>query len=120
VTCLQGASAVERILEQHAVDQRVLVVWEPVLPTDWFGPSTFTLKRVPDARVEQYWDPGRLLSKAMGEHDRPSVVWDWVGVYSRDAVWEAAPPKPMFQDAPVVRVVEGFTRALEQAARTGR
>jgi hypothetical protein len=104
------------VLQQHR-DQKVqlFVVWEPVLATDWGAPSTAIMRRVSDARVQQYWDKGRLLSKAIGEHDKDSAVWDWVGVYSADAAWEGAPPKPLFADGPVIDVVPAFTKALESA-----
>jgi hypothetical protein len=51
----------------------------------------------------------------MREHDTDSAVWDWVGVYSADASWEGAPPKPLFADGPVIDVVPAFTKALESA-----
>jgi hypothetical protein len=93
------------------------VVWEPVLPTDWMAPSTATLRRVPDIRAQQYWDNGRLLSKAMGEQDKSSIVWDSVAVYPRGLIWgEGAPPQALFEQGPVVRIVPAFTAALEQAA----
>ena len=117
--CLQGASAVQHVLEGHRSDNlRIFVVWEPILPTDWSSPSTFTMRRVSDRRVHQYWDKGHLLSKAMGEHDRSSIVWDWVGIYSGEAVWAEQPPKPIFDDGPVVHVVAAFTTALGRAAPT--
>jgi hypothetical protein len=113
---LQGASAIEQVLKQRPAEKlRVLVVWEPVIAMDWSAPSTANLKRVLDLRVQQYWDPDRLLSKAMGEHDKASIVWDWIGVYSKDTVWEGAPPNPEFHDGPVVRVIPGFMNALELA-----
>ena len=99
---------------------RTFVVWEPVLPTDWFSPSTGTLKRISDARTQQYWDRGRLVSKSMGEHDQSSAVWDWVGVYSPEAEWEGAPPKPVFGDGPVVDVLPAFTNALQTVAASVR
>ena len=88
------------------------MVWEPVLPTDWAAPSTATLARTKDLRARQYWDKGRLLSKAMGEKDKDSIVWDYVAVYPRGALWQDAPPKPVYEDGPVVRVVPGMLEAL--------
>jgi hypothetical protein len=100
-------------LEGHREGKlRVFVVWEPVLPTDWASPSTFTMKRMADSRVQQYWDKPRVLSRAMGEHDRDSIVWDWVGVYSPEAEWNGSPPKPVFDNGPIVDVLPAFTRAL--------
>ncbi len=95
---------------------RVFVVWEPVLPTDWIAPSTASLARVPDSRVQQYWDEGRLLSKAMGEKDNSSIVWDSVAVYAPGALWNGTPPKPFYEDGPVVRVISALTQALERAS----
>ena len=95
---------------------RVFVVWEPVLPIDWFAPSTTTLGRISDSRVRQYWDKPRLLSKAMGEKDDDSIVWDVVAVYKRGQVWgEGAPPEPLFLEGTVVDVVSGFKGALTHA-----
>ena len=94
---------------------RVFVVWEPVLPTDWLAPSTASLARVPDSRVQQYWDRGRLLSKSMGEKDKSSIVWDYVAVYAPGTLWNATAPQPFYQDGPVVQVVSALTQALQRA-----
>jgi len=104
-------------VEQSGKPVRVFVVWEPVLATDWMAPSTATLRRVPDSRAQQYWDRGRLLSKAMGERDKSSIVWDRVAVYPPGFIWsEGAPPQASFEEGPVVRVLPAFAAALEQAA----
>lgn len=111
----------EQVLEQRRGEKlRVFVVWEPVLPTDWLvpRPTTGTMRRISDLRVHQYWDRGRLLSKAMGGPDRRSVVWDWVGVYLPEAVWESGPPKPKFAAGPVVRVIPAFADAVAKAVET--
>src|SRR5688572_24001977 len=94
---------------------RVLVVWEPVISTDLAPPTTGILSRVSDRRAQQYWDRDRLLSKAMGEKDESSIVWDIALVYPPNTRWEERPPAPLFKDRPVVRVVAGITQALEQA-----
>jgi len=112
---LRGASAIEKLLDEHAGSEiRVLVVWEPVLPTDIRAPSTWTLGRIPDARVIQDWDKDRLLSQAMGEHDRRSLVWDYIGIYEPGTMWETGPPKPVFEGRPVVRVIGDARKALER------
>jgi hypothetical protein len=66
---------------------RAFAVWEPVLPTDWASPSTTALRRISDSRASQFWDRGRLISRSMGEHDRRSVVWDYIAVYPAGAIW---------------------------------
>lgn len=94
----------------------MFVVWEPVLATDWRAPSTPTLRRISDGRARQYWDNGRLLSKALGETGKKSIVWDQVIVYSRGVIWsEAAPPKAVVRVGPVVDVVDQFVEGLHQA-----
>jgi hypothetical protein len=94
---------------------RVFVIWEPVLPTDWSSPSTAALRRVSDARATQFWDKGRLISRSMGEHDRRSVVWDYIAVYRPGEVWEDRPPEALYHGGPVVRVTEPARAALGRA-----
>jgi len=94
---------------------RVFVVWEPVLPTDWTSPSTPTLRRIADSRVAQFWDKGRLISRSMGEHDRRSVVWDFIAVYGPGAVWNAHSPQAIYQGGPIVLVIQPARTALAQA-----
>jgi hypothetical protein len=49
---LAGASATGQLLREiNSQDVRVFVIWEPVLPTDFVGPSTAALARIPDARA---------------------------------------------------------------------
>ena len=111
---MRGASALESLLETQKDPQlSVFVVWEPVLATDLGAPSTITLRRIHDARVKQYWDRERVLSHAMGEHDRPSVVWDYIAVYKPEQPWTNAPPQPEFHGRPVVRAIEGTRKVLE-------
>ena len=94
---------------------RVLVVWEPVLPTDWGAPSTSSLKRIGDPRAIQYWDKGRLISHLLGEHDRGSIVWDQVAVFPAGTFWNEHPPQPLWEDGPVVRVTGPLHSAVARA-----
>ena len=111
---MRGASALESLLETQADPHlRVFVIWEPVLATDLSAPSTIALRRLHDPRVKQYWDPNRVLSHAMGEYDRPSVVWDYIAVYKPEQIWTDVPPQPEFKGRPVVRFIEGTWKALE-------
>ena len=118
---MRGASALESLLEtQKDSHLRVFVVWEPVLATDLSAPSTVTLRRIHDSRVKQYWDRNRVLSHAMGEHDRPSVVWDFIAVYRPEQLWTGGPPpEPEFKGNPVVRAIDGTRNAL-QAISSGK
>jgi len=111
---VRGASALQSLLDTQTDAQlRVFVVWEPVLATDLSAPSTVTLRRIHDMRVKQYWDRNRVLSHAMGEHDRPSVVWDYIAVYKPEQFWTDAPPQPDFKGRPVVRFIDGTREALQ-------
>lgn len=120
--CLQGASAAERILKQFAGRPlRVFVVWEPVLPTDWAPPSTATMGRITDSRVSQFWDKHRLISHLLGEHDRRSIVWDFIAVYPAGPAWKMRPPPALFTGGPVVRAAERAPAAISQAlAESGK
>jgi hypothetical protein len=91
---------------------RAFVVWEPVLWTDWSSPSTATLKRISDIHGAQFWDKDRLISRLLGEHDRRSVVWDFIAVYPPGAVWQDRPPQPVYRGGPVVHVSEEARAAL--------
>lgn len=94
---------------------RAFVVWEPVLATDRRPPSAGALGRIRDPRARQFWDKERLISHSMGEHNRRSVVWDYIGIYPPGAVWTERPPEPLYHGRPVVEVIESARGALAQA-----
>lgn len=94
---------------------RAFVVWEPVLPTDWSSPSIAPRSRLSDVRVTQFWDQGRVISHLMGEHDRRSVVWDYIAVYPAGAIWENLPPSSLYHGNPVVQVTDAARAAMTQA-----
>lgn len=87
----------------------MLVVWEPVIPTDWAPPTSGVLARIPDARAAQYWDHDRLLSQkvlAAGVKDvEGPVVWDAVGLFAPGVRWEGLFPQPEFSGGPVANVI---------------
>jgi hypothetical protein len=49
----------------------------------------------------------------MGEHDRPSVVWDYIAVFKPKQIWTESPPQPEFTGRPVVRFIDGTRKALD-------
>jgi len=94
---------------------RVFVVWEPILPTDWSPPTTFALGRIPDQRVQQYWDPDHLIAKRLAADRRApqpaedcceqrGILWDLVAVYPRGATWNDRLPTAVLFNGPVVDV----------------
>ncbi len=121
---MQGASATEHVLDEFAGKPvRAFVIWEPVLLTDWSSPSAATLRRLSDPRVAQFWDKGRLISRLMGEHDRRSIVWDFISVYPAGVLWEDRPPEALYAGGPVVKVAglarAALARALERQPPQG-
>ena len=111
---MQGASATEQLLgEINSKSVQAFVIWEPVLPTDLVPPSTAALARIPDVRAAQYWDRKRELSHLLGEHNRPTVVWDYIAVYAPGTLWQDAPPKPVYSDSPVRDVINGAKESIQ-------
>ena len=53
----------------------------------------------------------------MGEHDRGSIVWDYIAIYPPGAGWEDAPPQPLYSGRPVTKVKEAACAALAKALR---
>jgi hypothetical protein len=83
-----------------------------------------TLRRISDLRASQYWDEKHLVSRLLGEHDRSSVVWDYVAVYEPGKLWVDTPPEPVFSGNPVVRAIgrtrEEIGKQLELIQTSGR
>jgi hypothetical protein len=101
----------------HAPKLQVFAIWEPVLPTDFRAPSTSALNRLRDPRAAQFWDKDRLVSKAMGERDRQTIVWDRVVVYEPGKVWQDSPPEALFNGGTVVHVISNLEQTLKRFAR---
>lgn len=105
---------------------RVLVVWEPVLPTDWAPPTTGALSTLDDPRAIQYWDPERALSadivRAVRQHPEryadwgslgaETIIWDTVGLFPPGVRWSADIPVPTFHGEPVVQSVDELKSRL--------
>jgi hypothetical protein len=101
---------------------RVFVVWEPMLPTDWYRPTRPTLKRVSDQRAVQFWDESHLIATQMKQqlqqlHGKdPSCcedrghLWDMAAVYPAGVKWREA--APVFDDGPVYRIAPTLDQKL--------
>ena len=80
---------------------RVLVVWEPMLPTDWMRPRGMVQRRVSDVRVVQFWDKEHLVAKELKQQfpssqtlccQRHGILWDFATVYPPSVEWNTSPP----------------------------
>lgn len=107
---------------------RVFVVWEPILSSDWSPPSTFALHRIPDARVQQYWDPDHLMAKKLASDrrapqpeedccERSGILWDLVAVYPVDPIWTDRLPIAVMFNGPVVDVRSDLDASLSTLGR---
>jgi len=101
------------------------VVWEPILPTDWRRPTSFTLARISDPRAAQFWDPHHLVSLeiqrsiaanhiAFAGHTGGGNLWDLAAVYAPNASFNNALPAPLFIDGPVVDVISQAVAKTQQ------
>jgi hypothetical protein len=105
----------------------VLVVWEPILATDWRAPSWSTLRRIADTRAKQFWDPHHVVAQELNRiaKEKPGLLqpaccmqndffWDEAIVYKPQSKWKDA-PSPEFMNGPVVKIAAGLQAALEAA-----
>jgi hypothetical protein len=115
---------VERILERsHGIPVRVFVVWEPMLPIDWYRPTRPTLKRVSDSHVVQFWDKDHLIAAQLKQQlerfhgtdpnccEQRGHLWDMAALYPAGVHWNDT--APAFDDGPVYRISD----VLEQRIR---
>jgi hypothetical protein len=65
-----GASAAEEVLQQESGKLTVLVVWEPILPSDWSRPTRPVMARIQDNRVIQFWDKDHLIAEQLSRQLR--------------------------------------------------
>ena len=96
----------------------MFVVWEPMLPTDWFRPSRLVQRRISDPRAVQFWDKNHFVAKELRTHlsdwradccSRDGILWDVVAVYPKNAPWDSA---PAFIDGPVAHATPEAAKQL--------
>ena len=105
---------------------RVLVVYEPILPTDWRAPSGSILARIPDHRARQFWDPNHVVAQELArmakQHPgKPTAVcctkngfhWDEAVLYAPHSHW-ADQPIPVFWNGPVLRIAASLDKAFNE------
>jgi hypothetical protein len=112
-----------------AAGVKVLVVWEPVLFTDFEPPSNRQLGRVSDPRAAQFWDKSGTVSRAIapaivarGQDDdrhryrtKGELLWDTVAIYPAGARWAERAPEPAYTGGPVVTVASDLRNALQKS-----
>jgi hypothetical protein len=103
----------------------VFVIWEPVLAGDTIPPRTMSIDLLTDRRVQQFWDPGRLVSNAViasiresGAQAAPSgvdlrVMWDYVSIHPPKSRWLRRFPIPEYSASPVMGAYETLRRRIE-------
>jgi hypothetical protein len=102
----------------------VLVVWEPILATDWRSPGRSVLARISDKRANQFWDPNHVIAQELGRiaqatQGQPApdccvekgYFWDDAILYSPNSKWKQM-PTAVFWNGPVVRQISNIEKAL--------
>ena len=132
---MRGASAIQEAFERvPGAHARALIIWEPMLTTDWSRPGSGVLSRARDSRATQFWDPEHLFAKELQrrmtgdpQHPQPrccgeeeGIPWDMVLVYPAQSRWEKALPRAAFADGAVYRVTLGIEKALAEALKDAR
>ena len=103
----------------------MLVVWEPILATDWRSPSRSTLARISDPRALQFWDPQHVVAQQLSRtaKDKPQAKpdccvnkgnhWDEAILYAPPSKWGEG-PTPAFWNGPVVKVIPRLESVLRE------
>ena len=105
---------------------RLLVVWEPILATDWRSPSRSILGRIPDGRARQFWDPKHLVAEELARFSQQNswqmkpdccvgkgFHWDEVVLYGPHVRWNDG-PKPVYWNGAVYRIAPLLEKALNE------
>jgi hypothetical protein len=97
--CLMNAAQLQReVLEQNDTgDLTVFIVWLKVLAEDDEDAVRAAIKRIPDPRVQHFWDPERLLNHWLLDAIQFDInlrIYDVMLLYDREARWEKVLPRP--------------------------
>jgi len=104
----------------------VLVVWEPILATDWAPPIGNTLARISDVRARQFWDRDHLVAASLvpiAASLPPALqprcclqhgfYWDDAILFPAGSPWKASVPVA-FWNGPVVNVLGALQKSLDE------
>ena len=132
--CLHGATLIQQVLaESTATPMHVFVVWMHVTRDDRVPANGLALAKVTDPRAEQWWDPRRLVSKAMMSDypadtamamadttgGQPPLIWDFVAMWKPRTKWGEKIPMPDFAAHPIELYVAPFRQQLGELSRPG-
>lgn len=110
----------DQVLKQVNSPIRVLVVWEPMLPTDWSRPSGMVQARISDPRAIQFWDKNHLVAKELKQQlassqiccQRNGIVWDVAAIFPKQIQWGSS--APLFFGGAVADVADQVRQTLVQ------
>lgn len=130
--CLHGVQLISKALADSAtLPLRIFVVWMHVTVGDRHPPNSLVLLRIPDQRAEQWWDPHRLIAKAMlrdyppdtglamadTSGAGPPLIWNFVALWRPGVTWNERVPLPDFSGHPIEEYVERFRRRASELSR---
>ena len=107
----------------------MLVVWEPILSSDWRPPGRVALKRISDAQAQQFWDPDHVVATALNqivkqkppqpEPDcciRRGFYWDEAILYPAGVRWSDVPGS-VFWNGPVYQIIPDLEKSLAELTK---
>ena len=112
---------------ENSDELAVLVVWEPILSSDWSRPTRPVMARVSDKRVIQFWDKDHVIAQQLSAQlhgKEPSccrhagILWDLVALYPMGTKWNDS--EPIYVDGPVVKVKSELAKQTSSLAHSHR
>jgi hypothetical protein len=97
--CLANVGQLQREVMEKDPQKNiaVFIVWLKVLETDNEDAAVAAMKRIPDPRVQHYWDPQRVLNAQLLDaimFDVNLRIYDIFLLYDGEARWEKRLPRP--------------------------
>jgi hypothetical protein len=98
-----------------------------MLATDWGTPTAWTLGRLRDPRVRQFWDEDHAMATRMAQDARElqpvpdcceqsGILWDLAAVYPPGVRWNGKLPPAIVFNGPVLDVASSIESILSQAS----
>lgn len=127
---MRGASALGKLLATYPkANVRVMVIWLPVIMSDWGPPTDEVREPLQDPRVIEFWDPklwasprimerATSMARARGEKpafERDEIAWDLIQLFPPGIAWQDPFPAPTWWTGPVVDDLEPVETLLKEA-----